>query len=66
MVFPKGDAQLEAYVRNSLGLTYDTLADSQAALDNYNLALNYFHEKEIVSGEALVLEKHWNGLCGAG
>lgn len=47
---------LKPFALNGLGLVYDTWADSDAALDNYNKALELFRANGYAAGEADVLD----------
>jgi CHAT domain-containing protein/Tfp pilus assembly protein PilF len=47
---------LKPFALNGLGLVYDTWADSDAALDNYNKALELFRVNGYAAGEADVLD----------
>ncbi|MET0649723.1 MAG: CHAT domain-containing tetratricopeptide repeat protein, partial [Pyrinomonadaceae bacterium] len=47
---------LKPFAVNGLGLVYDNWADSDAALDNYNQALELFRANKYDSGEADVLD----------
>src|SRR5919112_1117733 len=60
------DSKLEAYVHNNIGKILDTLAESQAALDEYELALKIFQKRNSAEDVAMVLDNIGMVYAGLG
>lgn len=60
------DSRLEAYIHNNIGKILDTLAESQAALDEYQLAQAIFQKRNSAEDEAMVLDNMGMVYAGLG